>query len=183
MKNTFTIASAYEWSKESTPSNINNSEKAIKQIVAYTQKRFSERSHKNGVEYKITYKRLRASAGQTMLDSIIKRIEGSQIIIFDITNQNPNVFIELGIALYSCKLNKNSSIYLIKEKKDKSKSVLDGLPSDLQGFFISEYVVSNNQVTFKDNNSLRMSIVSDVLDYYSGLGLNTAINDEVNFEV
>lgn len=44
----------------------------------------------------------------------------------------------------------------------------DGIPSDLQGYFISEYILDKNKkVEFKDNNSLRMSIESDVKDYFN----------------
>ena len=65
------------------------------------------------------------------------------------------------------KNNKFLSVYFIKEKIN-DKELPQGIPSDLQGYFISEYTVNKNgEVTFKDNNSLRMSIESDVKEYFN----------------
>lgn len=104
MNNVFTISSAYEWPKEINEKH--NSEKAIKKIVASVKKRFDNKNHnKTGIEFNVVYKRLRASAGRPLTDSIIKRIETANIVIIDITNNNKNVFIELGIALLYSKNN------------------------------------------------------------------------------
>ena len=57
------------------------------------------------------------------------------------------------------------------------------MPSDMQGYFISEYTVAKNgTVAFKDNNSLLMSIVSDINDFYNIQGLMIEKIDEINFE-
>ena len=176
----FIIGSAYQWPKKDSKEKINNSELAIKQIIQSTNKRFKGKKIRfTDLEYNISYKRLRSSAGKTMLDSIIKRIETSQILIVDISSGNANVFIELGIALYFSKNNKEFSVYFIKEKKG-NEEIHNDLPSDLQGYFITPYQVSNGKVTFKDNNSLLMSISSDIKDYYNKIGGNEN-TDEVNF--
>ena len=164
MKNQFTISSAYEWKKDGE--KINNSERAIKHIYKIIKSRFSDNENKK-FNYNINYRKLRASAGRTMLKSIIKRIEDSQVIIIDLTAENKNVFIESGIALALEKSNDFLSIYFIREKID-GKKLPDGIPSDLQGYFISEYILDKNEkVIFKDNNSLRMSIESDVKEYFN----------------
>jgi hypothetical protein len=180
MNKQFTISAAYQWPKSGNHGVANNSEKAIKAIVKATNKRFDTKQHKNGLSFKVAYKRLRASAGRTMLDSVIKRIETAQVVIVDITTMNANVYIELGIALYVCKNCPDFSVYLIKEKTD-SISILQELPSDLQGYFVSTYSVTKTGVKFNDNNSLRMSIVSDVNDFYNKLGFKTEKIDEINF--
>ena len=174
----FTIASAYQWPNKDKNEKINNSEKAIKKIVASMKKRFDNKNHKNGETYQVAYKRLRASAGRTMLDSIIKRIETANVIIVDITDPNKNVFIELGIALYINK-NKDVSVYIIKEKKAGDDFHKD-FPSDLQGFFISTYTVSGSKITFNDNSSLLMSIAGDINQFYINRGLMKIAIDEIN---
>jgi len=167
MKNQFTISSAYNWAK----SQDNNSEKAIKRIVEIIKKRFSNNKNEK-YNYNINYRKLRASAGRTMLDSIYKRILNSHVVIIDLTVNNPNVFIETGIALAIEKNNPYLSIYLIREK-NKDLKLPDGIPSDLQGYFITEYSLdSKGVVTFNDAGSLRMSIESDVKEYF-------AANDEI----
>lgn len=180
MKKQFTISAAYQWSENGQKKTLNNSEIAIKSIIASINKRFNNKKHKSGLNYKFAYRRLRSSAGRTMLDSIIKRIESSQVVIVDISNPNPNVFIELGIALHVLKSNISISVYLIKETKE-GEDFLKTLPSDLQGYFISTYSINGTKMKFNDNNSLRMSIVSDINDYYNKLGEHSGNIDEINF--
>ena len=90
MKNQFTISSAYQWRKEGEQAS--NSEIAISYISKMVKSRFSDNEN-NKFNYNINYRRLRASAGRTILKSIIERIEDSQVIIIDLTNENSNVFI------------------------------------------------------------------------------------------
>jgi hypothetical protein len=164
MKNQFTISSAYEWKKEGE--KITNSERAIKHICKIVKSRFSDNENKK-FNYNINYRRLRASAGRTILKSIIKRIEDSQVIIIDLTSGNSNVLIEAGIALALEKSNEFLSVYFIREKSD-NKKLPEGIPGDLQGYFVSEYIVEKNEkVIFKDNNSVRMSIESDIKEYFN----------------
>lgn len=173
MKNQFTISSAYQWAKIQN----NNSEKAIKRIIEIIKNRFS--NNENGkYNYNINYRKLRASAGRTMLDSIYKRIINSQVVIIDLSENNPNVFLEAGIALAIEKDNPYLSIYFIREKREDLK-LPNGIPSDLQGYFISEYSLdSKGKVTFNDAGSLRMSIESDVKDYFAATeGIFNQIDD------
>ena len=102
-----------------------------------------------------------------MLDSILKRIKNSQVIIFDITEKNPNVMLELGYALATANSTEFLSIYLICKKGEPLPM---DIPTDLHGYFISEYSIDNKgKITFNDNGSLRMSIESDVKDYFNHL--------------
>jgi hypothetical protein len=163
MKNQFTISSAYQWFKEKDEKNI--SELAIKAIAEMIKNKFSNNENEK-LNYNINYRRLRASAGRTMLGSIMKRIENSQVIIIDITTENRNVFIETGIALALEKNNPFLSVYFIKER-NITMPLPSGIPSDLQGYFVSEYVNEKGKIIFKDGNSLRMSIESDVKEYFN----------------
>jgi len=175
MKNQFTIASAYQWLN----CDDNNSEKAIKYIAQIIKDRFTK--NENGkFNYNINYRKLRASAGRTMLESIFKRIIDSQVVIIDLSENNPNVFLEAGMALAIEKNNAYLSVYFIREQKDELK-LPQGIPSDLQGYFISEYIVNaKGEVTFKDNGSLRMSIESDVKDYFNAMERTFNQIDEIN---
>ncbi len=164
MKNQFTISSAYQWKTDNEKTN--HSEKAIKYIYSVIKSRFSDNENKK-FNYNINYRKLRASAGRTILESIIKRITDSQVLIIDITTENKNVYIEAGIAIALEKNNPYLSVYFIREQSKENK-LPNGIPSDLQGYFISEYTIDKNQkIVFKDNNSLRMSIESDVKEYFN----------------
>lgn len=177
MKNQFTISSAYQWNKPDS----NNSKKAIKYITKTIIDRFS--NNENGkYNYNINYRKLRASAGRAMLESIFNRIINSQVVIIDLSENNPNVFLEAGIALAIEKDNPYLSIYFIREQKEDLK-LPQGIPSDLQGYFISEYIVNNKGgVIFNDAGSLRMSIESDVKEYFNTMNQTFNQIDEINEE-
>jgi hypothetical protein len=180
MKNTFTISAAYNWSKDTNGKN--KSELAIKAITNHIKSRFTNNINEK-LNYKINYKRLRASAGRNMLDSIINRIETSNVVIIDLTVDNNNLYLEAGIALALIAYNKYLSVYFIREK-NSDKKLPDGIPTDLHGYYISEYVfdIKNNKILFKDNNSLRMSIESDVKDYFNTFNESKDFIDEIEYK-
>jgi len=178
--NKYTIAAAYQWPNKFDVNKSSISEKAIKKLIDSLKNRFSKNNkHKNGNEISLEFKRLRASAGKTMLDSIIKRIDSCNSLIVDISSSNPNVFIELGIAISRVRRDEFFSLYLIRDVTD-TKNVVKDLPSDLQGYFISGYSKEKDEIIFMDNNSLLMSLVSDINDYYSKQGY-AVLTDEINF--
>jgi hypothetical protein len=167
MKNQFTISGGYQWSS-------NNSKLAIRKVSEYIINRFDGKNEKK-LKYNINYRRLRSSAGRPMLDSIMAKIKGSQVIIFDITEKNPNVMLELGYSLALSKENPFLSIYLICKK---GEPLPKDIPTDLHGYFISEYTISEiGAVSFFDNGSLRMSIESDVKEYFNQFLNFTPINE------
>jgi predicted nucleotide-binding protein len=96
-------------------------------------------------------------------------MQSAYAIIFDITDFNPNVMLELGIALElqqrtDCK----AKVFLICRAEKYCHNLL---PSDLSGYFLSTYKVDENKtdVTFGDGGSLVMRITSDV---FEGLGIS-----------
>ena len=78
MKNkSFTISAAYKWPNADKKEKTNHSEIAIRHIASMISNKF-KKDKKSAIH--INYKRLRASAGKTMLDSIVKRIETSMLL-------------------------------------------------------------------------------------------------------
>lgn len=177
MKNQFTISAAYQWTNSKSDST--NSEKAIKKIAEIIKNRFSNNENVKH-NYNVNFRRLRASAGRTMLESIYKRIENSQVVIIDITRFNSNVFIEAGIAIALSKKYAYLSVYFIKEVHDNEDLLLN-LPSDLQGYFISGYKIDKSGAAiFQDSLSLRMSLESDVKEYFNAFENQFDSIDEIN---
>lgn len=161
MKNQFTISGGYQW-------NSKDAKLAIQKVSNDIINRFNGENGKK-LKYNINYRRLRSSAGRPMLESITAKIKNSQVIIFDITDKNPNVMLELGYAIALSALNDYQSIYLICRKGD---ALPKNIPSDLHGYFISEYNVIKEEVKFADSRSLRMSIEGDVKEYFNQLTEN-----------
>jgi hypothetical protein len=176
----FILTASYQW-KKSGERKVPNSELAIKTISNSVATYFTKKKLADGTEYKIAYKRLRASAGGDILDKIIQRIRTSNSIIVDISHPNPNVYLELGITIaLSIKNGGSLNVYLIREKN--SKDFIEP-PSDLKGFFISEYILEKGKIVFKDQGSLRMSLIGDVKEFFMGHEKpNDIINDFISPE-
>jgi hypothetical protein len=159
----FKIYGAYPWNylnAQGEKIKNENSRLAFKKIKECVQNRINS-IYPDG-NTKVQFNRLRATAGSTVIDGIQNRIENADAVVFDITNFNPNVMFELGLALGLARSSGKQSIFIIMEGDtfDCSK-----IPSDLLGFFISFYTVKNGNVTFKDLNSLYMRLLSNFSDF------------------
>lgn len=162
MDKIFKIYGAYEWSLKDRETKNTSSSLAIKSLMSQLEIRVAKNLKDDSI--KIRYNRLRATAGSYLLDRIIDRLNNCDALIFDITNHNPNVMFELGIAIVASRQLKSRKVFIICEGKDfKSASI----PSDLQGYFITFYEIKNNKVEFHDNNSLAMSLVSEISDKFN----------------
>jgi hypothetical protein len=159
----FKIYGAYNWKEESeNGKKFRNAytPRALKHLIDQVGSRITKLFHENAP--KIRYNRLRATAGSFLLDGIRKRIIDSNAIIFDISGFNPNVMLELGIAVQAAHENVNSAkVYIICQGKDFAEAQI---PSDLFGYFISLYEIKGEKAVFHDSNSLVMRLVSDIAD-------------------
>jgi hypothetical protein len=160
----FKIYGAYNWYEETENENKSKNQfttKVIKHLIGQIENRI-KKQFKNELP-KIRYNRLRATAGSFLLDGIKKRIQDSNVIIFDITGFNPNVMFELGLSIQAANYNENTAkVYIICQGKNYNQAKV---PSDLYGYFVSFYEVKNNKVEMHDSNSLVMRLVSDIADY------------------
>jgi hypothetical protein len=90
---------------------------------------------------------------RSVFNKVAESIIASDIAVFEISNKNPNVMIDLGIALTFGK-----NVLLIRERTS------DKPPSDISGHTYAEY--DNDVLNFKDNthdeqllNMLKNSII------------------------
>jgi hypothetical protein len=118
----------------------------IKKVTNDVEKRLKDRPGEKTLEIQI--KRLRGQHGQFILNALIDRIDQGDILIVDIGGErygsyNPNVLIELGIALGMGKLHSENLFIL--------KPVGLNWPSDLQGILYTEYELEKNTLKLKDS--------------------------------
>jgi hypothetical protein len=144
---------SYSWRVGEEPSTglSNNSHKAFIEI----RNQLNNKIKDNEKQY--DFKRLRGTAGKNILDNISHQIQIADLLIFDITSNNPNVMIELGMALASKSNEKRKTIFLICEEDIKKH-----LPSNMSGYFVSKYTFSEKECTFNDNGSLIASLSSEI---------------------
>jgi hypothetical protein len=89
----------YQWNDEE-----GNSQKSLSIALRdKLRKLCAEVSNSLGSKYKMNYASLRAQAGRPVLHKIVFDILSADILFFDVSQQNLNVFFELGIWI-RCKL-------------------------------------------------------------------------------
>lgn len=119
--------------------------KLIKKVTDDVKKRSENRPGDRKLDIQI--KRLRGQHGQFILKALLDRIEQGDILIVDIGGErhgeyNPNVLIELGIALGMGKLDSENLFIL--------KPVSLTWPSDLHGILYTDYEVNDDSLKLKD---------------------------------
>jgi hypothetical protein len=87
-----------------------------------------------GEKVKVDQSRLRVRHGAAVLDNIRLRIRSADVLFFDLDGENPNVMLELGIALANPE--EGRFIFLLQKEGQK-------IPSDLNGYLISFYQESD----------------------------------------
>jgi len=164
---TIKIVGAYNWATETNKGKEKNDYSRVMILALINQVKLRLKDHINSNLVKIFYTKLRATAGSFVFFNIRDRILKSNFIIFDITELNPNVMFELGVAL-AFKQDKNEGAKVLIVCQGKTFDI-SKIPCDLHGYFISFYTIVNKKVTFHDNNSIVMRIVSDIIE---GLDIN-----------
>lgn len=84
--------------------------------------------------------RLRAGHGNVVAESIFKCLEHTDILVADLTDQNPNVMLELGYAFALKRAGAIQHIFLFCEKNHAPGAMQKVTPpSDLAGFMVTYY--------------------------------------------
>lgn len=80
--------------------------------------------------------------GGNIMDQVLQLIESAEVIVADLTTNNPNVFFELGIART---IKEEKKIILITQDN------LESLPYDVRGLRVHRYDVSNGLKSLEDD--------------------------------
>lgn len=138
------IRIGYEWTdryldpKASPPKERYHFLKAqVDSVVTEARKRASSRK---GV-YPICFRvgRMRALHGGELLPRFRDLCDKTDIMLFDITGENPNVMLELGMA-FSAKASIPGRVMVCKQKTPDGPPV----PSDLKGYLITFFSIVSN---------------------------------------
>ena len=89
-----------------------------------------ERLSNENIKIRVSIARLRCIHGGLMLPELMRRIRESDILLFDIGQDNRNVYLEVGMALATRQDFRNVFILAIQGQNT---------PSDLQGVLLSNY--------------------------------------------
>lgn len=117
-----------------------NTDQLINNIKNYFQKAVEMYNKKRSKE-KITlqFEKLTAGYGEHLFNTIARSIIGSDIAVFEVSDQNPNVMIELGVALTW-----GVRVLPLREKKSPNP------PTDISGQTWIEYEESGGKIIDKE---------------------------------
>jgi len=104
---------------------------AVNKVLAECGKIREQRE--GGERLKLSFGRLRARHGTTVIGSIVSRIRQADILIFDLGDFNRNVLFELGCAVGHHGV-ESENIYVLGTQATRKKA-----PSDLVGLVYSQY--------------------------------------------
>ena len=179
---------SYPWAKDDE-NNIKVRTDARWRSLSNLLKKVATEVHNRSKNYNsgernldIRVNRLRGRHGQFLLKTLRQRIERGNILIADMGNTqgdglNPNVLIELGMALGLDKLD-SESLYILKPKKVN-------LPSDLHGIVFSEYDLKDDEIKLTDEVGFNAALRSTLLDLASSkkmIGLKKKAAIEIDGE-
>lgn len=122
------IRIAYPWGKGATSKD--QKYLFLKGLVRNTASAVEKMAVLEGAAIQVSVSRLRARHGVEILAEIRRRIRSADVLLFDLDNENPNVLIELGIALSS--IENAPAIFILLKEGQK-------IPSDLSGYLITFY--------------------------------------------
>jgi len=124
--------------------------------------------------------RMRALHGAGVLPRFIELCESSDIVAFDISQYNPNVMFELGLAIASKGVS-SGRVFVFMETPsiDAIPKSLGEVPSDLAGYFITLYTYGKNGYKFCDPRGFSAALRAIVLDDARSRGMIMAKGREV----
>jgi hypothetical protein len=166
-----TIRVGYGWPKRDGKSKADDHVWAfIRERIKVVSDSLSKTQVKRGGRaFACHINRLRAMHGGSVLDVLLQRIKEADILVFDITGLNPNVLVEIGMALAmrGC----GGRVFVFQEVDDKDKPIechKAHFPSDLNGYFFTRYrtVLERGRPTFRltESQAFVAALRSQIMD-------------------
>jgi nucleoside 2-deoxyribosyltransferase len=130
----------------------------------------------------VSVRRLRSRHGGTVLGTILRRIDEADVLIFDISGNNPNVLFELGYAVARKGID-SERIYFFSESDSPENHKA---PSDLQCVMFTKYekseAIPSHRAAFslkdaKGFQSALLSTLTEIAREREMLGFATAITE------
>lgn len=173
MNKTISIRVGYDWGFSKSVNVAKKRWNFIRNLIRTTIEETNRRQHKLKKEpLTVRLARMRAIHGGEVLGTFIKRCKDSDILVFDISTENPNVMLELGLAIASKQ--SKSCIYVFHEQK-RDKFNIEDIPSDLRGYFITSYKKadkkSEDNYRLVDLNGFKCSLMARIREVARDKGL------------
>lgn len=137
MNQTISIRVGYDWGSEEPSAIANLRWRFIRDLISGAIVELNKRQQKLKKSLlNVRLARMRAIHGGEVLGTFIKRCKDSDILVFDISTENPNVMLELGLAIAT--KDNCPCIYVFHEQEGEDFDITK-IPSDLRGYFITSY--------------------------------------------
>jgi hypothetical protein len=124
--------------------------------------------------------RMRALHGAELLPRFIELCETSDILVFDISNSNPNVMFELGLAMAIKGIGSGRVFIFMEKPADLRATTGRPVPSDLAGYFITFYTQSKDGLVLCDKRGFNAALRALVVEDARTRGMLPAIASEID---
>jgi hypothetical protein len=143
------IAIAYGWREfDGNPDGLNSHwdflKKSVESVVSELEKRALKRQ-KPSRPLRVSVGRLRGRHGGSITGAIFKRIQQADVLVFDVSGNNPNVHFELGCAA-AIKGIDSGRIFIFCQTGSQevvSNQEVFRPASDLSGFLFTRYLLNS----------------------------------------
>ena len=131
--------------------------------------------------------RMRGFQGTIILGAILKRCKGADILAFDISTLNPNVMLELGIALGEKGLMSGEVFVFV----DSNKTLQNGcpkwspkvkIPSDLNGYLLIYFNQDGSEPEMADGRGFDAAVRFKILEIAAQRGMLVQSSGDVGYD-
>jgi hypothetical protein len=165
-----TIRIGYQWSDRHDKSHddeLANRYDFIREQIQSVEKEVVNRLGKRKGTFDLCVRvgRMRALHGAEVLPRLRELCQTTDILVFDITDKNPNVMLELGMAL-TAKAQTPGHVFIFCKKTSED---LCAVPSDLRGCFITFFKENSAkkktfELVLKDSPGFRAALRTRIIE-------------------
>jgi hypothetical protein len=164
------VVFGYPWDAKKRPEDDAKYD-FIKAIIKKGTAGTETMSGEGGERIAVTVARLRGKHGAPILDDIRSRIHAADVLIFDLDEFNPNVLLELGMALAHS--SEGKFVFILMKETQR-------IPSDLSGYLVS-YYKETHEYTLVDTQGFHAALRSAVIERAKHHGIYASLRQIFGF--
>jgi hypothetical protein len=180
-----TVYVAYDWGHDRAKPKQFQGWPFIRDRFTSTLKSLASKQGNERFAFRV--QRMRGFQGGMLLEAILTRCKRGDMIAFDISTLNPNVLLELGIALGEKGL-ASGEVFVFMErvlKEENGKKTwtpVEKVPSDLEGYLLANYELGEKGLSLPDRRGVEAAIRFKALQIAAERGMLKSRKGDVSIE-
>lgn len=178
---------AYDWNATKDPSGLKNDHgwPFIRDRFKKVFKSVEKQRGNNRFAYRV--QRMRSFQGTMILGAILNRCKAADILAFDISTLNPNVMLELGIALGEKGMMSGEVFVFVDSKKTLQNgspkwTARVTIPSDLTGYLLVYFNQDGPKPEMADGRGFDAAVRFKILEIAAQRGMLVQSSGDVGYD-